>query len=166
MTKRLIRRRMTRRVLALLALATVGLVVGASVAQAEVTTNDRQSLAFAGFVPCANGGEGEILAGTVEVHNLGVSTANGNNDRSQLQFQAHGSMVGAITGDAYRVAGMTKSTSHENAESGQYNLTYVNNFRLVGPGPDNNLLVHEIAHVTAIGDDVVVQHDNLSIDCR
>jgi hypothetical protein len=165
MTNRLTRRPTTRRVLALLALATVALVV-ASLAHAEVTTNETQSLAFAGFVPCANGGAGEILAGTVEVHNLAVSTANGNNDRSQLQFQVHGSMVGAITGDIYRVAGVTKSTSHENAGSGQYDLSYVNNFRLVGPGPDNNLLVHEIAHVTAIGDEVVVQHDNLSIDCR
>jgi hypothetical protein len=27
---------------------------------------------------------------------LAVSTASGNNDRSQLQFQMHGSMVGAI----------------------------------------------------------------------
>jgi hypothetical protein len=42
----------------------------------------------------------------------------------------------------------------------------VNNFRLIGPGPGNNLLVHETAHVTINGDEVVVvEHDNLSIEC-
>ena len=42
----------------------------------------------------------------------------------------------------------------------------MNNFQLIGPGPGNNLLVHETAHITIDGDDVVVQHDNLSIDCK
>ena len=79
---------------------------------------------------------------------------------------AHGSMVGAITGDTYRVTGVTRGTSTENLQNGQYTLTYVNTFQLVGPGPGNNLLVHEIAHITRNGDDVIVQHDNLSIDCK
>ena len=48
----------------------------------------------------------------------------------------------------------------------RYTLTYVNTFQLIGPGPGNNLLAHEVAHMTLDGDDVVVQHDNLSIDCK
>jgi len=160
MTKRLMRTTI------LLALATAAIVIAASAAQAEVTTNERQSLAFAGYVPCANGGAGEILAGTVEAHNLIASTTNGNKYRSQFQFQVHGSMIGEITGDTYEVSGVTRGASQESFENGHYNLTYVNNFHLIGPGPGNDLLAHEVAHIIEFGDDVVVQHDSLSIDCQ
>jgi len=160
MTKR------AKRATMLLALAAAAIAVGANAAQGEVTTNDKQTLAFAGYVPCANGGTGEILAGTVEAHNIEASTANANNERSQFQFQVHGSMVGAITGDTYRVSGVTRSASQESFENGHYMLTYVNNFHLIGPGPDNDLLAHEVAHIVSIGDDVLVDHDSLSIDCR
>ena len=160
MTKRLMRTTI------LLALATAAIVFAASAAQADVTTNEMQSLAFAGYVPCANDGTGEILSGTVEAHNLVASTTNGNKDRSQFEFQVHGTMVGAITGDTYRVSGVTRGASQESFENGHYNLTYVNNFHLIGPGPGNDLLAHEVAHIIEDGDDVVVQHDSLSIDCR
>ena len=155
-----------KRALVLLTLATAGMVAGVTAAQAEVTTNEQVSLHFAGYVPCANGGAGEILSGTIDVHNLITSTANANHVSDQFQFQPHGSMVGAISGDTYRVTGVTRGTSTENLENGQYTLTYVNTFQLIGPGPGNNLLVHEIAHITRNGDDVIVQHDNLSIDCK
>jgi hypothetical protein len=155
-----------KRVLLLLTLALAGMAASATAAQAAVTTNEQVSLAFAGFVPCANGGAGEILSGTIEVHNLSTATVNANNASDKFQFQPHGSMVGAITGDTYRVTGVTQGRSSESLQNGQYTLTYVNTFQLIGPGPGNNLLVHEIAHMTIDGDDVVVRHDNLSIDCK
>jgi hypothetical protein len=142
------------------------MVASATAAPAAVTTNEQVSLAYAGFVPCANGGAGEILSGTIDVHNLIASTVNGDNISEHFQFQPHGSMVGAITGDTYRVTGVTQGTSTASLQTGRYTLTYVNNFHLIGPGPGNNLRVHEIAHMTINGDDVVVQHDNLSIDCE
>ena len=155
-----------KRILVVLTLATAGIVAGVSAAQAQVTTNEQISLAFAGFVPCANGGAGEILSGTIEVHNLITSTVNGNNASDKFQFQPHGSMIGTITGDTYRVTGVTRGTSTESLQNGHHTLTYVNNFQLIGPGPANNLLVHETAHLTMDGDFVTVQHDNLSIDCK
>ena len=156
----------TRRLLAVLTLTTIGIVATVTAAQAQVTTNEQVPLALAGFVPCANAGAGEILSGTIDVHNLITSTVNANHVSDQFQFQPHGTMVGAITGDVYRVAGVTQGTSTENLQNGQYTLTYVNTFQLIGPGPGNNLLVHEIAHITRNGDDVIVDHDNLSIDCK
>jgi hypothetical protein len=155
-----------KRILVLLTLATAGMVASATAAQAEVSTNEQVSLAYAGFVPCANGGLGEIVAGTIEMHNLISSTVNGNNVSDRFQFQPHGSMIGAITGDTYRVTGVTQGRSAYSLQDGRYTLTYVNSFQLIGPGPGNNLLVHEVAHVTINGDDVVVQHDNLTIDCQ
>lgn len=155
-----------KRILVLLTLATAGVVASATAAQAEVSTNEQVSLAYAGFVPCANGGLGEIVAGTIEMHNLISSTVNGNNVSDRFQFQPHGSMIGAITGDTYRVTGVTQGRSAYSLQDARYTLTYVNSFQLIGPGPGNNLLVHEVAHVTLNGDDVVVQHDNLTIDCQ
>lgn len=155
-----------KRILVLLTLATAGMVASATAAQAEVSTNEQVSLAYAGFVPCANDGLGETVIGTIEMHNLISSTVNANNVSDRFQFQAHGSMVGAITGDTYRVTGVTQGKSAESLQNGRYTLTYVNSFQLIGPGPANNLHVHEVAHVTIDGDEVVVQHDNLTIDCK
>ena len=157
-----------KRILVLLAIVTVGIAANASAAQAEVMTNDTTSIGYAGFVPCANGGAGEILSGRIDVHNLVTSTVNANNVSWQFLFQPQGgSMVGAITGDTYRVTGVTHGVYNESLDSDHYTLTYVNLFKLIGPGSGNNLLVREIAHVTIDGnEDVIVRHDELSINCK
>ena len=155
-----------KRILVLLAIASVVTAVSVSAAQAAVVVNDRTSVGYAGFVPCADGGAGEILSGAIDVHNLVTSSVNGNNVSWRFQFQPQGgSMVGAITGDTYRVTGVSHGGSHESLDGDHYTLTYVNAFQLIGPGPGNNLRVHETAHLTINGDEVVVQHDNLTIDC-
>ena len=155
-----------KRILVLLTLATAGMVANVTAAQAEVTTNEQVSLRTSAFVPCANGGAGEIASGTIDMHILITSTVNGNNVSDQFQFQPQGSMVGAITGDTYRITGVARGTSAASLQNDHYLLTYVNTFQLIGPGPGNNLLVHEVAHMTIEGDDVVVEHDDWSIDCK
>jgi hypothetical protein len=50
-------------------------------------------------------------------------------------------------------------------ESDHGSLTYVNRYRLIGPGPGNNLVVKETAHITRSGDDYVVDRDEFSIEC-
>ena len=157
---------MMKRVLALLAIATVGMAASVTAAQAEVVGNETVSYAYSGFVPCANGGAGELVTGTIDVHNLTTSTVNGNVDSWQFQFEPHGSLVGRITGDRYQLTGVTRGTYTDSLRSGEYTLTYVDSYQLIGPGPGNNLLVREIAHVTINGDDVVVQHDDFTIECK
>ena len=157
---------MMKRVLALLAIATVGMAASVTAAQAEVVGNETVSYAYSGFVPCANGGAGELVTGTIDVHNLTTSTVNGNVDSWQFQFEPHGSLVGRITGDTYRLTGVTRGTYTDSLRGGEYTLTYVNSYQLIGPGPGNNLLVREIAHVTINGDDVVVQHDDFTLECK
>src|SRR5262245_60040343 len=152
-----------KRMFVLLALTTVGMAASVAAAQAEVVTNETVSYAYSGFVPCANGGAGELVTGTIDVHNLVTSTVNSNHDSSQFQFQPHGSLVGRTTGDTYRLTGAARGTYNDNLQSGDYILTYVNNYQLIGPGTGNNLRVHEIAHLTIHGDEVVVQHDDFSI---
>jgi hypothetical protein len=155
-----------RRVLALLAIVGVAMAANVTAAQAEIVSNETVSYSWSGFVPCANGGAGELLTGTIDVHNLITSTVNGNVETSQFQFQPRGTLVGRITGDAYQLTGVTRGSSIEGLQSGEHTLTYVNSYQLLGPGAGNNLLVREVAHVTTIGDDVVVQHDDFRIECK
>ena len=155
-----------KRILVLLAIATAGMAVSVSAAQAEVVTNETVSYAWSGFVPCANGGAGELLTGTIDVHNLITSTVNGNVDSWQFQFQPRGSLVGRVTGDTYQLTGATRGTYNDIQQSGVYTLTYVNSYQLVGPGPGNNLRVREVSHMTLDGDDVVVRHDGFIIECK
>jgi len=155
-----------KRILVLLAIATVGIAAGVTTAQATVVTNETLTHAYSGFVPCANGGAGELLTGTIDVHNLATSTVNGNVDSWQFQFQPHGSLVGRITGDTYQLTGVTRGTYNDVLQSGEYVLTFVNSYQLIGPGSGNNLRVREIAHVTIDGDDAVVEHDDFSIQCN
>jgi hypothetical protein len=156
-----------KRILVLLAIAAVGAAASVTTAQAAVIQNDTTSVGYAGFVPCANGGAGEILSGTIEMHNLVTSTVNGNHASWHFLTQPQGgNMVGAITGDRYRVTGVTRGTSGESLDSDHYTLTYVSSFQLIGPGPGNNLRVHETAHLTIDkNEQLIVQHDDLSIDC-
>jgi hypothetical protein len=153
----------------ILALCTIGaLVAGVSVAQAAVTTNDTQTFAFAAFVPCANGGVGEVVSGSLQLHTLITSTVNGNQVSGTYHFQPQGgTLVGAITGDVYQPTGVTEGRFKSSLQNGSFTETAVNNFRWIGSGPGNNLLTHENFHITINADgDTTVTDDNLSIDCK
>ena len=155
-----------QRILVLLAIATVAMTASVSAAQAQVVSNETVSYAYSGFVPCANGGAGEYVTGTIDVHNLITSTVNGNFDSWQFQFQPRGTLVGRITGDTYQLTGLTRGTYTNSLQDDHRTLTYVNSYKLIGPGVGNNLAVREIAHLTIDGDDVVVQHDDFSVECK
>lgn len=159
-------RRRTRRILVLLTLAVAGILTSVTAAQAKVVSNDTVSYAYAGFVPCANGGAGEYVTGTIDAHNLITSTVNANVDTWQFQFQPHGSLVGRITGDTYQLTGVSRGTYTESLQNDHRTLTYVNSYQLIGQGPDNNLVVREIAHVTINGDEAVVDRDDWSVECK
>jgi hypothetical protein len=116
-------------------------------------------------VDCANGGAGEFVTGRIDVHNLITSTVNDNVEAWQFQFQPHGSMVGRVTGDTYQLTGITRGTYEDSLQDGASTLTYVQTYQLIGPGPENNLRVREIAHITWNGDDIAVHHDDWTIEC-
>ena len=155
-----------KRILTLCAIGAI--VAGASVAQAAVTTNDTQTIPFAVFIPCANDGAGEVVSGTIQLHTLITSTVNGNKVSGKTHFQPQGgSLVGETTGDAYRPTGVTQDTFNGSLQNGLYTETFINNFRIIGPGPGNNFLFHESFHVTINANGVTtVTHDNVSEDCK
>jgi hypothetical protein len=156
-----------KRILALLAAAAVAAAVSASAAQAKVISNETRSLTYSAYVPCANGGAGELITGTIEMHDLVTSTVNANHDTWQFLSQPQGgSMVGRSTGDTYRVTGVTHGSYSESLDTDHRTLTYISSFHLVGPGPGNDLLVRDTAHATIDADDnVVVRHDDWSLVC-
>jgi hypothetical protein len=155
-----------KRILALCAIGAT--VAGVSVAQAAVTTNDTQTIAFADFVPCANGGVGEVVSGSLQLHTLITSTVNGNQVSGKYHFQPQGgTLVGEITGDAYQPTGVTQGRFKSSLQNGRYAETGVNNFNWIGSGPGNNLLIHENFRITIYPNgDTTVTHDNFSIDCK
>ena len=146
-----------KRILLLCAIATA--VVGVTAASAAVTTNDRQTILFSAFIPCANGGAGESADGTIDLHTLVTATVNGNNVSGKFHFQPQGGdLVGSVTGDKYRPTGVTQDHFKGSLQNGQFTETFVNNFRIIGQGSGNNFLVHEVFHITinANGDVTVI----------
>jgi len=137
-------------------------------AAAEVVTNDRTDIQLIVFVPCAASGVGENLDLSGPLHTLISLTINGNNASGYFHFQPQGiSGTGETTGTRYNATGVTQQSFKSSLQNGQSNLTFVNNFRMIGQGPGNNYLVHETMHITINADGMVtVLHDNFSIDCK
>jgi hypothetical protein len=136
---------------ALAAVVSLSMVLAGAPARAQ-SPNGAQSIdvpfSTLVFVPCAAGGAGELvdLSGTLHI----VSQFRFNPDGTVhvvSHFNPQGvSGVGETTGAKYQGTGVTETV--ENLTAGAQEFTSVNNFRIIGQGPDNNLLVHSVAHFT------------------
>jgi len=146
--------------------AVVAIVVVPS--NAAVQVNDKTVISLTVFVPCAAGGAGEIVDLSGTLHTLISFTINGSNVSGKFHFQPQGiSGTGETTGDKYQGTGVTQETFKTSLQNGQANLTFVNNFRMIGQGPGNNFLVHENLHINVNANGTLtVFHDNFSIDCK
>ena len=144
------------------------LAVLAAPVQAGVVTNESIDVNVAVFVPCANGGAGEIVDLSGKIHTLITMTINGNNVSGKVQSQPQGvSGVGQDTGDKYQGTGATQSKFKGSLNNGQFEQTFVNNFRVIGQGRGNNLLVHVNLHVTINANgDATATVGNISVECK
>jgi hypothetical protein len=136
--------------------------------QAEVVDNESIDIDLVVFVPCANGGAGELVELNGPLHVLTIFNINGNKLSGKTHFQPQGiSGFGQDTGDKYRATGVTQDHFKGSFNNGQFNQTMVNNFRIIGQGPGNNFLVHENFHLTinAKGE-VTTAHHNFSVECK
>lgn len=131
------------------------------------TTSAVVPLDFPAFVPCAAGGTGEVVWLSGNLHTLWHFTedgAGGFHVMSEVNPQGV-SGVGEVTGDKYQGTGVTRFDF--NARSLQMTTTFVNNFRIIGQGTDNNFLVHNNFHVTVNANgELTVVVDNFSAECR
>ena len=144
------------------------LAIVATPSYAAVQVNDKTVISLTVFVPCAAGGAGEIVDLSGPLHTLISFTINGNNVSGKFHFQPQGlTGIGETTGDKYQATGVTQQTFKASLQNGQINLTFVDNFRIIGQGPGNNYLVHENLHINVNADGTLtVVHDNFSIDCK
>lgn len=134
----------------------------------EVVINESSEILFAAYVPCANKGAGEVVSLSGPLHVLITYTVNGNHVSGKTHFQPQGLFgTGQVTGDAYHGVGVTQSEFSGSLENGQFNQTYLNNFRIIGQGPGNNFAIHENFHLTINANgELSTYHDNFSADCK
>lgn len=123
------------------------------------------------FVPCANGGAGEVLDLYGDLHyrwRTLYDSASG--FHISFQFNPMGAIgVGRETGDIYRVTGITKWEQDNSRIDNVFPMesTFINNFRFIGPGPENNFLMHQTIHYTINANgELTADIDNTKIECR
>lgn len=120
------------------------------------------------FVPCADGGAGETVVVTVKLHVLLAQTIDASGGQHlTFHFQDQGSKgVGVVTGDVYRRVGVTRQTQNAAASGLPAEVTFVNVFDFIAPGPRNNFQVHELIHITATKNGVTAEVVKSTIVCR
>ena len=144
-------------------------LVGSALAQAlAITTNDFVPFALVTFVPCANGGSGELVLVQGTLHIQDHITINNNRVNLKVHFQPQGAGgTGLTTGDSYNATGVTQEQDSLPLSGGAAEFTFINNFKIIGQGPDNNFLVHQTVHVTVTANgDVTSTVVNQSVECR
>lgn len=153
----------------LILMALLGALLFCAPAVAEVTTNLSVPLNMMTFVSCANGGRGEMVQLSGELHLLTTLTVNDNRIHVSQHAQPKGvAGFGMVTGDKYQATGVTRSDSNITVVTMfPYNTTYINNFRIIGPGPGNNYLVHATIHTTIDANgQITAQVANTSSECK
>ncbi len=118
------------------------------------------------FAPCANGGAGEDIRLTGTLNIVLVEKTNGNGHVVfHLGTNPQGATgMGLTTGTVYRATGITLETV---TVSPGFTDTFVNNFRIIGPGRTANVLIHEVFHVTVNAQGVVTAElDHFTAECK
>jgi len=159
-----------RKPLAALAVVALGVLTSVTAAQAGNTTvtNLTFPVDLVEFVPCAAGGAGEVVELTGEIHEVARTTINGNHFSMTFHDNLQGlSGTGLTTGDKYQGTGSATLSFNGNFNNGQSEDTFAGSFDLIGQGPGNNLVFHEVQHITVNANgNVTVSFDRSSLDCR
>jgi hypothetical protein len=103
------------------------------------------------FVPCANGGVGEVIAISGELHALISVTLDANGGfHEHILFNPQGvSGFGLTTGLKYQGVGIAEEDI--NGTVGVTD-TFVEVFDMIGQGPGNNFKLHVTTHITVNAD--------------
>jgi hypothetical protein len=137
-----------------------------AMAAVATTSNAFVPIALAVFVPCANGGAGETVTLTGNLHFQSHTTVDAQGGlHANVHTQPQGvSGTGDVTGAKYQGTGVTQDRI--NVTAGE-TFTFVNNFRIIGQGPGNNFLVHQNVHITINANgDLTADVDNLRAECK
>jgi len=154
--------------LTIMILMAASLAILVTLAKAATVDNESTPINLPVFIPCANGGAGEVADLSGNLHTLLTLTVNGNNFSLLEHFQPQGiSGTGESTGAKYQATGVTAMTQKGSFQNGQANSTFINRFDIIGQGPGNNFTAHETAHVTINADGTItVLFDDIVVDCK
>lgn len=141
------------------------LLVRADAPAQHFKTNLKMPINIGVFIPCAAGGAGEVVVLSGNLHVLLQTTINDNSFHAKAHVQPQGiSGTGSVTGDTYHGTGVTQSQF--NGTVGE-EFTFINNFRIIGQGRGNNLLIHETFHVTVNANgEITAEVDNFRSECK
>jgi hypothetical protein len=118
------------------------------------------------FVWCANGGAGEFVELSGYLHDVFHVTFT-SSGAFRISFSDNPQEItgtGLTTGDKYQGTGITRDNFGGRIG---YEETFVNNFRIIGQGAGNNLLIHDNFHITVNANGTVTSfHDNFSVECK
>jgi hypothetical protein len=140
----------------------------AAPARAAITENERVPFNdFQVFVPCANGGAGEVVTLNGRLHILSTFTINDNRISGSDHFQPQGLRGTDTEGNAYHGVGITQDHFQASLVNGQFTDTFVNNFYIVGTAGAPSYRVHESSHITFNANgSVTATVDHLRVTCR
>jgi hypothetical protein len=139
---------------------------GPSFAAATSTQEVVNAISITKFVPCANGGLGEDVFLSGNIHSVFHVTLDGSGGAHIVVIHNPQGVsgTGLTTGAKYQGVG-----THQDEFNSTVGVeeTTVTTGRLIGQGPGNNFLFHENLHTTVLANGVVTSfHDNFSIECR
>ena len=121
------------------------------------------------WVPCANDGAGESVAllGRIEIHSQATEDQQGGVHLITLVRPSGVIGIGLGTGQTYRGTGGTLEAEGYDYDGYPARYAFVNNFRIIGQGPGNNLLMHMTLHQTVNADgEILADVDFTSLECR
>ena len=156
-----------RRVAAAASGALAFVVVAASPSGAAVIAHETVTgWTASGPLPCANGGLGENVTFTLDIHVLQTTTINDGRESLTLHADERGTGVGAITGDVYRFAATSNVHVSVDLATAQQVVTFTLNAHENAAGPGNNLKVTSVGHTTTTpAGDVTVDFDRVTVTC-
>lgn len=120
--------------------------LAATVDDVEQTVTFHRTL----FIACANEGAGEDveLSGLIQIRSHTTEDANGGIHVSSHVRPDGVIGVGETSGLMYRGTGGTFEAEGYSAAGDPATYSYVNNFRIIGQGPGNNMTIHYTVHQT------------------
>jgi hypothetical protein len=132
------------------AVTTLVLALAAPATSHAEVLNFTSPLDFTRFVPCANGGAGELVhvTGTL-VWRISTSTDGSGGLHSTTHIRPTGvDAVGLTSGAKYQFISQSRDVFNQQGDSIGSVLMSVNISRLIGAGPGNNSWEHNLVHVT------------------
>ncbi|HSA56686.1 MAG TPA: hypothetical protein VLE53_13335 [Gemmatimonadaceae bacterium] len=146
----------------------VALPDAANLALQNAATSNIVPFAMGAWVSCANGGAGETvdLEGDLRFVTQTITDQHGGTfERTHVQPWGVWGM-GRATGARYKGVGMTQEMQYE-VPAGESRYSFVNNFRLIGKGPGNDLHIHAVTHMsTDVNGIMVASVEVQSTECH